>query len=155
MTTQIKWVASSTHDFPIQLRLPFKASKRIQEGAFKWLEQWASKVIQWGQDSRCCYQCFESFELHQPFSAVECSKTKTDLENKLGCSSHLNSNLNLTSQVFSAAHKKQIFLFELNIMINVQALSQNKCSGIEKKSISFTKVLTLNSALRGSEIHFF
>ena len=39
MTTHIKWVASSTHDSPEQLRLPFKTSKRILEGAFKWLEQ--------------------------------------------------------------------------------------------------------------------
>ena len=29
MTTHIKWVASSTHYFPVQLRLPFKASKRM------------------------------------------------------------------------------------------------------------------------------
>ena len=41
MTRHIKWVASSTHDSPDKLRLPFKASKRTLEGAFKWLEQWA------------------------------------------------------------------------------------------------------------------
>ena len=41
MTTHIKWAASSTHDSPVQLRLPFKASKGTLEGAFKWLEQWA------------------------------------------------------------------------------------------------------------------
>ena len=41
MTMHIKWVASSTHYSHVQLRLPFKASKRTQEGAFNWLEQWA------------------------------------------------------------------------------------------------------------------
>ena len=37
MTTHIKWVASSTRDSPVQLRLPFKASKHTLKGAFKWL----------------------------------------------------------------------------------------------------------------------
>ena len=40
-TTHIKWIASSTHDSPVQLRLPFKASKHTLNGVFKWLEQWA------------------------------------------------------------------------------------------------------------------
>ena len=44
MTTHIKWVVSSTHDSPVQLRLPFKASKRTLEGVFKWLEQWAGSA---------------------------------------------------------------------------------------------------------------
>ena len=34
-------LASSTHDSPVQFRLPFKASKRTLEGVFIWLEQWA------------------------------------------------------------------------------------------------------------------
>ena len=41
MNTHIKWVASSKHDSPVQLRLPFKASECTLEGAFKWMEQWA------------------------------------------------------------------------------------------------------------------
>ena len=46
--TTHKWVASSTHDSPVQLRLPFKASKRTLEGVFKWLEQCA------GASAYCC-----------------------------------------------------------------------------------------------------
>ena len=50
MTTHIKWVASSTHDFPVQLRLPFKASKHALKGAFKWLE-----TLMWaGAAAYCC-----------------------------------------------------------------------------------------------------
>ena len=62
MTTHIKWVASSTHDSPVQLRLPFKASKHTLEaqveGQFKWLEQWEGAAayccaaVSWVEDSR-------------------------------------------------------------------------------------------------------